>query len=84
MHHSKSFSSYSTQKKTWLIAALIGKFIILGTVLAGLGYLLKGLVSPTLLLGIMHVIIFAVVATVILVHKRKNHQHEEECNCEVK
>lgn len=84
MHHSKNFSNYSTQKKTWLIVALIGKFIVLGAVFAGLGYLLKDHVSSALLLILMHVVLFAVVAMVIFVHKRKSHQREEECNCEVK
>ena len=85
MHHSKNFSNYSTQKKTFLIVALIGKFVVFGTVLAGLAFFLKDSTSPTMLLLLMHIILFACVGTVIFFHKRKkNHEHEEECNCEVK
>ncbi len=84
MHHSKSFSSYSTQKKTFLIVVLIGKFVIFGALFAGLVFFLKDRVSPTTLLLLTHVILFAGVGAVIFFHKRKNHKHEEECNCEVK
>ena len=84
MHHSKNFSNYSTQKKTFLIVALIGKFVVFGAVLAGLIFFLKDHMSPVILRLLMHIILFASVCAIIFIHKRKSHQHEEECNCEVK
>ena len=85
MHHSKNFSNYSTQKKTFLIVALIGKFVVFGAVLAGLAFFLKDRASPVTLLLLMHVILFAYVGAFIFFHKRKkSHEHEEGCNCEVK
>ena len=83
MHHSKNFSNYSTQKKTFLIVALIGKFVVFGAVFAGLVFFLKGRISPMILLLVMHVILFACIGAVIFFHKRKK-DYEEECNCEVK
>lgn len=84
MHHSKNFSNYSTQKKTFLIAVLIGKFVLFGAVFGGLVFFLKDLVSPAILLLLTHVILFAGVGAVILIHKHKNRKLEEECDCEVK
>ncbi len=84
MHHSKNFSNYSTQKKTFLIVALIGKFLVFGILFAGLVFFLKDRTSPMILLLFMHLILMVGIATVIFVHKRRNHKHEEECNCEIK
>lgn len=84
MHHSKNFSNYSTQKKIFLIVALIGKFVVFGALYGGLIFFLKDRISPTMLLLLTHVILFAGVGAVIFIHKHKNRRHEEECNCEVK
>ncbi len=85
MHHTKNFLNYSTQKKIWLILALIGKFAIFGAVFAGLMFLLKDYASPAVLLVSAHIFLFACVIAVIFIHKHKSqHAHEEECDCEVK
>ena len=84
MHHTKNFSKYSTQKKTWLVIALIGKFAVFGAVFAGLVFFLKDYTSPTVLLAVSHLLLLAGVVAVFFVHKHKNRISEEECNCEVK
>ncbi len=84
MHHSKNFSNYSTQKKTFLVVALIGKFAVFAALFAALVFFLKDSVSSAMLLILTHLILFAGVGAVVLIHKLKNRKHEEECNCEVK
>ncbi len=81
MHHTKNFSKYPTRKKIWLVSALIGKFIVFAAVFAGLSRLLRDYTSPGISLALTHVILFACVLAVFLVHKRKN---REDCDCEVK
>ncbi len=80
MHHTKDFSKYSTRKKMWLIAALIGKFAVFGAIFAGLIFLLKNYISPVVLLVLAHVILFTCVIVFLVIHKHKfgGHDHDIE------
>ncbi len=71
MHHLKKWPTYSSEKKTKLITFLVLKFVVFGLVLAGLMFLLKDTVSPAVLIGIAHVIIFAAVVAIFLVHTHR-------------
>ncbi len=71
MHHIKKWHGYSSQKKTTLILALIAKFVVFGLVIGGLMLILRNYVSPLVLVGIAHVIIFGAVIAVVFVHTHK-------------
>jgi nitrate reductase NapE component len=71
MHHLKKWPTYNTEKKTKLITFLILKFVIFGLVFSGLMLLLKNYVSPVVLVGIAHLIIFAVVIAVVFAHTHR-------------
>ena len=85
MHHTKEFKTYSAEKKTRLIIALIIKLVVFGAVFAGLYFLLKNYISPAPLFGLLHILVLACVLGFLFIHKRKDkHTHDQECNCEVK
>ncbi|MES2437000.1 MAG: hypothetical protein V4519_03220 [Patescibacteria group bacterium] len=71
MHHLKKWSSYTTNKKRTLVLALIAKFAVFGLVIGGLMLILRNYVSPIVLVGIAHVIIFGAVISVVFVHTHK-------------
>ncbi len=73
MHHTKEFTKYSFQKKTWLIVALMIKVVILGTAFAGLFFLLKNYISPVFLFVFLHIILLACLLIFLYMHKRKSH-----------
>lgn len=82
MHHTKEFSKYSTQKKMWLIVAIIAKFVVFLVVFAGLVFLLRDYTSPLMLIILVHVILFACLFVFLFIHKNKalgSHEHTDEC-----
>lgn len=79
MHHTKEFTKYSFQKKTWLIVALMIKIIVFGTLFIGVFFLLKNYISPILLFVFLHIILLACLLIFLYVHKLKSHgSHDHE------
>ena len=71
MHHLKKWPMYSAERKTKLITFLVLKFVVFGLVFAGLMLLLRNVVSPLVLIGIAHIIIFGVALAIFFVHTHK-------------